>query len=132
MENRVDLHCTTAFNLLKVDIISACNGDLSFYGGKYLGRKRDEKLCPQGQGWKRDRSFHRESAQAGRSQGRKSRLNRYQATGAGHEEGAYIHRREGAGGQAQERAGLDEGQDLEAYRQENWRRKARRALKQLH
>jgi hypothetical protein len=39
----------------------------------------------------------------------------HQAAGAGHEEGARIHRRKGTGGQAQGRAGLDEGQDLEAH-----------------
>jgi hypothetical protein len=48
---------------------------------------------------------------------------------AGHEEGARIHRREGAGGQAQGRAGLDEGQDLEAQGQDGRNGEAGVALK---
>jgi hypothetical protein len=47
----------------------------------------------------------------------------------GHEEGACIHRREGAGGQAQGRAGLDGRQDLEAAGQKGGRREAGRGLK---
>ena len=48
----------------------------------------------------------------------------HQAPGAGHEEAARIHRREGAGGQAQGRAGLDARQDLEAAGQEDGHREA--------
>ena len=48
---------------------------------------------------------------------------------AGHEEGACIHRREGAGGQAQRSTGLDGGQDLEAQGQEGRNGEAGGALK---
>jgi hypothetical protein len=48
----------------------------------------------------------------------------HQAAGAGHEESAYVRGRTGTGGQAQGRAGLDGGQDLEAEGEEGRYREA--------
>jgi hypothetical protein len=66
-----------------------------------------------------ERAIRGQSAPPGGPQSGQPGAHGHQTPRARHEEGAHIHRREGAGGQAQGRAGLYEGQDLEARGQES-------------
>lgn len=90
----------------------------------YYGRERNEKLCPQGQRWQRNRSFHGEITQAGSVKGRESGPYGYQAERAWDQESAHIHRRAQAGKEAEGCSCVDACTDLEAKCQEGRNREA--------
>ena len=113
---------------LKLDIISACMAIQDFRKGNIMVEKEMRNFAL------RDGNGNEIGVFTGKSPrqaalGRQPGPHGHQAPGAGHEEGACIHRREGAGRQAQGRAGLDGRQDLEAAGQKSGRREAGRGLR---